>query len=136
MQVEWGRPCVLNLGTMAVTEQLDANKVLGLSHFKFLLPPVSSRQSLCFLYSLSLVFLLEEFWRIVVANLPKEDSWHVFFYGVRMFMKTGIYAVGLIKSCLVCYINCKLCLLFWLFRLIVALKGREKYKSDSGCWND
>ena len=57
------------LGTMAVTEQLDAYKVLGLNPYKYLLAP----------RLIATVIMLN------IANLYKEVSWSVFFYGVRMF---------------------------------------------------
>ena len=91
------------LGRMAVTEQLDAYKVLGLSPFKFLLAPrlVATVIMLPVLTIFSIfVGILGGF---VVAYLSKEVSWHVFFYGVRMFYENWDFAVGLIKSVLYGY---------------------------------
>ncbi len=86
------------LGTMAVTEQLDAYKVLGLSPYKFLLAPrlIATVLMLPVLTIISiLIGLLGGF---AVAYLFKDVSWHVFFYGVRMFYQDWDFVVGLIKA--------------------------------------
>ena len=73
------------LGTMAVTEQLDAYKVLGLSPYKFLLAP----RLIATVIMIPVLTVLSIFIGIVggyeVAHLYKEVSFSVFFYGVRMF---------------------------------------------------
>lgn len=88
------------LGTMAVTEQLDAYKVLGLSPYKFLLAPrlIATVIMLPVLTIISIfIGLLGGF---VVAYLFKDVSWHMFFYGVRMFYQDWDFIVGLIKAAL------------------------------------
>ena len=88
------------LGTMAVTEQLDAYKVLGLSPFKFLLAP----RLIATVIMLPVLTIISIFIGIVggyeVAHLYKEVSWSVFFYGVRMFYHNWDLVVGLIKATL------------------------------------
>ena len=88
------------LGTMAVTEQLDAYKVLGLSPFKFLLAP----RLIATVIMLPVLTVISIFIGIVggyeVAHLYKEVSWSVFFYGVRMFYHNWDLVVGLIKATL------------------------------------
>ena len=88
------------LGTMAVTEQLDAYKVLGLSPFKFLLAP----RLIATVIMLPVLTVISIFIGIVggyeVAHLYKEVSWSVFFYGVRMFYQNWDLVVGLIKATL------------------------------------
>jgi phospholipid/cholesterol/gamma-HCH transport system permease protein len=88
------------LGTMAVTEQLDAYNVLGLNPYKFLIVPriFSAIIMLPVLTILSIfVGLLGGF---VVAYLYKEVSFHMFFSGVRLSYKDWDFAVGLMKSAL------------------------------------
>ena len=88
------------LGTMAVTEQLDAYKVLGLSPYKYLLAP----RLIATVIMLPVLTILSIFIGIVggyeVAHLYKEVSWSVFFYGVRMFYQNWDLVVGLIKATL------------------------------------
>lgn len=88
------------LGTMAVTEQLDAYKVLGLNPYKFLLAP----RLLATVIMLPVLTIISIFIGIVggyeVAHLYKEVSWSVFFYGVRMFYHNWDLVVGLIKAVL------------------------------------
>ncbi len=86
------------LGTMAVTEQLDAYKVLGLNPYKFLLTP----RLIASVFMLPVLTVLSIFIGIVggyaVAYLCKEVSFHVFFYGVRMFYEDWNLFVGLLKA--------------------------------------
>lgn len=86
------------LGTMAVTEQLDAYKVLGLSPHKFLLAP----RLIATVIMLPLLTVISIFVGIVggyaVAAIYKDVSFAVFFYGVRMFYENWDLAVGLIKA--------------------------------------
>ena len=88
------------LGTMAVTEQLDAYKVLGLNPYKYLLAP----RLIATVIMLPVLTILSIFIGIVggyeVAHLYKEVSWSVFFYGVRMFYQNWDLVVGLIKATL------------------------------------
>ncbi|MCF0215641.1 MAG: ABC transporter permease [Fibrobacteraceae bacterium] len=91
------------LGTMAVTEQLDAYKVLGLSPYKFLLAP----RLIATVIMLPVLTIISIFIGIAggyeVAHLYKEVSWSVFFYGVRMFYQNWDLVVGLIKATLYGY---------------------------------
>ena len=91
------------LGTMAVTEQLDAYKVLGLSPYKFLLAP----RLIATVIMLPTLTIISIFLGIAggyeVAHLYKEVSWSVFFYGVRMFYHNWDLVVGLIKATLYGY---------------------------------
>ena len=91
------------LGTMAVTEQLDAYKVLGLSPYKFLLAP----RLIATVIMIPVLTVLSIFIGIVggyeVAHLYKEVSFSVFFYGVRMFYQNWDLIVGLIKATLYGY---------------------------------
>jgi phospholipid/cholesterol/gamma-HCH transport system permease protein len=88
------------LGTMAVTEQLDAYNVLGMNPYKFLIVPriTAGVVMLPVLTILSIfVGLLGGF---VVVYLYKDVSFHMFFTGVRLSYKDWDFAVGLIKSVL------------------------------------
>ena len=91
------------LGTMAVTEQLDAYKVLGLNPYKFLLAP----RLIATVIMIPVLTILSIFIGIVggyeVAHLYKEVSFSVFFYGVRMFYQNWDLIVGLIKATLYGY---------------------------------
>lgn len=91
------------LGTMAVTEQLDAYKVLGLNPYKFLLTP----RLMASIIMLPVLTIISIFVGIiggyVVAHLYKEVSFHVFFYGVRMFYEDWNLFVGLVKATLYGY---------------------------------
>lgn len=91
------------LGTMAVTEQLDAYKVLGLNPYKFLLAP----RLLASVIMLPVLTIFSIFVGIIggfaVAYLYKEVSFHVFFYGVRMFYEDWNLVVGLVKATLYGY---------------------------------
>lgn len=91
------------LGTMAVTEQLDAYKVLGLNPYKFLLAP----RLMASVIMLPILTIFSIFVGIIggfaVAYLYKEVSFHVFFYGVRMFYEDWNLVVGLVKAVLYGY---------------------------------
>lgn len=86
------------LGTMAVTEQLDAYKVLGLSPYRFLLAP----RLIATVIMIPVLTIISIFIGIVggyeVAHLYKDVSFSVFFYGVRMFYQNWDLIVGLIKA--------------------------------------
>lgn len=86
------------LGTMAVTEQLDAYRVLGLNPYKFLLAP----RLIATVIMIPVLTVISIFVGIVggyeVAHLYKEVSFSVFFYGVRMFYQNWDLAVGFIKA--------------------------------------
>ena len=88
------------LGTMAVTEQLDAYNVLGLNPYRFLLAP----RLIASVVMLPILTIISIFIGIVggyaTAFLYKEVSFSTFFYGVRMFYEDWDFAVGLIKAAL------------------------------------
>lgn len=88
------------LGTMAVTEQLDAYTVLGLNPYKFLLTP----RLLAALIMLPVLTIISIFIGILggyaTAHLYKDVSFAVFFYGVRLFYQDWNLVVGLIKATL------------------------------------
>lgn len=91
------------LGTMGVTEQLDAYKVLGMNPYKFLLAPrlLASVIMLPVLTILSIfVGLLGGF---LVSYFYRDVSFHMFFSGVRISYKDWDFAVGLIKATLFGY---------------------------------
>jgi phospholipid/cholesterol/gamma-HCH transport system permease protein len=86
------------LGTMAVTEQLDAMKCLGLNPYRFLLAPrlVGTVLILPILTIISMaVALLGGFF---VAHVGKDVTASMFFFGVRLFYTDWDLAVGLMKS--------------------------------------
>lgn len=88
------------LGTMAVTEQLDAYHVLGLNPYKFLLTP----RLLASVIMLPVLTIVSIFVGILggylTAFLYKDVSFHIFFYGVRMFYEDWNLVVGLLKATL------------------------------------
>jgi phospholipid/cholesterol/gamma-HCH transport system permease protein len=91
------------LGTMAVTEQLDAYKVLGLNPYKFLMAPrlIAAVFMLPVLTILSIALgILGGF---VVAYLYRDVSFQMFFSGVRISYRDWDFAVGLIKAALFGY---------------------------------
>lgn len=86
------------LGTMAVTEQIDAMRILGLNPFKFLLAPrlVAAVVMMPVLTIFSmLVAILGGF---VVSHLGKDVTWQMYFFGVRLFYNNWDLLVGLFKS--------------------------------------
>ena len=91
------------LGTMAVTEQLDAYNVLGLNPYRFLLAP----RLIATIIMLPVLTIISIFIGIVggyaTAALYKEVTFSTFFYGVRMFYEDWDFAVGLIKAALYGY---------------------------------
>lgn len=91
------------LGTMAVTEQLDAYKVLGLNPYKFLLAPrlLAAVIMLPVLTIISIaVGLVGGF---LVSYFYRDVSFHMFFSGVRISYRDWDFAVGLIKATLFGY---------------------------------
>lgn len=91
------------LGTMAVTEQLDAFKVLGLNPYKFLLAPrlLATVIMLPVLTIISIaVGLLGGF---LVSYLYKDVTFHMFFSGVRISYADWDFFVGLVKATLFGY---------------------------------
>jgi phospholipid/cholesterol/gamma-HCH transport system permease protein len=88
------------LGTMAVTEQLDAYNVLGMNPYKFLIVPrISSAVIMLPVLTILSIFvgLLGGY---VVAYLYKDVTFHMFFSGVRLSYKDWDFTVGLIKAAL------------------------------------
>jgi phospholipid/cholesterol/gamma-HCH transport system permease protein len=86
------------LGTMAVTEQIDAMKCLGLDPYKHLLAP----RLMASIFMLPVLTILSAFVAIMggflVSYLAKDITWDMFFYGVRLFYSDWDMVVGLIKS--------------------------------------
>lgn len=91
------------LGTMAVTEQLDAYKVLGMNPYKFLLAP----RLLATVIMLPILTILSIFVGLLggffVSYFYRDVSFHMFFSGVRISYRDWDFAVGLIKATLFGY---------------------------------
>jgi phospholipid/cholesterol/gamma-HCH transport system permease protein len=93
-----GAAMAAELGTMAVTEQLDAMKVLNLNPYRFLLAP----RLLAALVMLPLLTIFSSLVAILGAlavvttfrDLPAET----FFFGVRLFYADWDLFVGLLKA--------------------------------------
>ncbi|HSQ43108.1 MAG TPA: ABC transporter permease, partial [Fibrobacteraceae bacterium] len=86
------------LGTMAVTEQIDAMRILGLNPFRFLLAPrlVATVFMMPILTIISMtVAILGGF---AVAHVGKDVTWPVFMFGVRMFYTDWDLFIGIFKS--------------------------------------
>jgi phospholipid/cholesterol/gamma-HCH transport system permease protein len=86
------------LGTMAVTEQIDAMRILGLNPFKFLLAPrlVATVMMMPVLTIISMfVAILGGF---AVSHFGKDVSWQMYFFGVRLFYTDWDLLMGLFKS--------------------------------------
>jgi phospholipid/cholesterol/gamma-HCH transport system permease protein len=105
-----GAAMTAELGTMAVTEQLDAMKVLNLNPFRFLLAPrlLAGMVMLPMLTIFStLVAILGA---LAVVNLFKGVSTETYWYGVRLFYTDWDLFVGLFKSfifgTLICLFGC------------------------------
>lgn len=93
-----GAAMTAELGTMAVTEQLDAMKVLNLNPFRFLMAP----RLLAAMVMLPMLTIFSSFIAILgallVVTLFKGLSPESFFYGVRLFYTNWDMFVGLLKS--------------------------------------
>ncbi len=93
-----GAAMTAELGTMAVTEQLDAMKVLNLNPFRFLLAP----RLLASMVMLPMLTIFSSFIAILgalaVVTLFKGLSPEAFWYGVRLFYTNWDMFVGLLKS--------------------------------------
>jgi len=88
------------LGTMAVTEQLDAYNILGLNPYKFLIVPrITATVIMIPILTILSIFvgLLGGF---VVVYLYRDVSFHMFFSGVRLSYRDWDFAVGLMKAAL------------------------------------
>lgn len=86
------------LGTMAVTEQIDAMRILGLNPFKFLLAPrlVATVLMMPVLTVISMtVAILGGF---AVSHFGKDVTWQMYFFGVRLFYSDWDLVMGLFKS--------------------------------------
>jgi len=88
------------LGTMAVTEQLDAYNVLGMNPYKFLIVPRISAATIMLPVLTVLSIFVGLIGGFVVAYLYRDVSFHMFFSGVRISYKDWDFAVGLIKASL------------------------------------
>lgn len=93
-----GAAMTAELGTMAVTEQLDAMKVLNLNPFRFLLAP----RLLAGMVMLPLLTIFSSFVAILgalaVVTWFKGLSPESFWYGVRLFYTNWDLFVGILKS--------------------------------------
>ncbi|MGL1933634.1 MAG: ABC transporter permease [Fibrobacterales bacterium] len=92
-----GAAMCAEIGTMAVTEQLDAMHCLALNPFRFLLAP----RLVATLIMLPVLTVLSSFIAILggyAVSHFKGISFDMFFYGVRLFYTNGDLAVGLTKS--------------------------------------
>jgi len=93
-----GAAMTAELGTMAVTEQLDAMKVLNLNPFRFLMAP----RLLAAMVMLPMLTIISSFIAILgallVVTLFKGLSPESFFYGVRLFYTNWDMFVGILKS--------------------------------------
>jgi phospholipid/cholesterol/gamma-HCH transport system permease protein len=93
-----GAAMTAELGTMAVTEQLDAMKVLNLNPFRFLMAP----RLLAGMIMLPMLTIFSSFVAILgalaVVTLFKGLSPESFFYGVRLFYTNWDMFVGILKS--------------------------------------
>lgn len=93
-----GAAMTAELGTMAVTEQLDAMKVLNLNPFRFLLAP----RLLAGMVMLPMLTIFSSFIAILgalaVVTLFKDLSPESFWYGVRLFYTHWDLFVGIFKS--------------------------------------
>jgi phospholipid/cholesterol/gamma-HCH transport system permease protein len=104
-----GAAMTAELGTMAVTEQLDAMKVLDLNPFRFLMAP----RLLASMIMLPMLTIFSSFIAILgalaVVTLFKGLSPESFWYGVRLFYTNWDMFVGILKS--------------FVFGIIIALFG-------------
>ena len=86
------------LGTMAVTEQIDAMRILGLNPFKFLLSP----RLVATIIMMPVLTIISMFVAIMggfaVSYFGKDVTWQVFMFGVRLFYNNWDMAVGIFKS--------------------------------------
>ena len=93
-----GAAMTAELGTMAVTEQIDAMKVLDLNPFRFLMAP----RLLASMIMLPMLTILSSFIAILgalaVVTLFKGLSPESFWYGVRLFYTNWDMFVGILKS--------------------------------------
>jgi phospholipid/cholesterol/gamma-HCH transport system permease protein len=93
-----GASMTAELGTMAVTEQLDAMKVLDLNPFRFLLAP----RLVAGMVMLPMLTIFSTFVAILgalaVVTLFKDLSPETFFSGVRLFYTNWDMFVGILKS--------------------------------------
>lgn len=98
MAARIGASICSELGTMAVTEQLDAMKCLGLNPYRFLLAPrlMGTMLIMPVLTIISMaVALLGGF---AVVYFGKDVTSDMFFFGVRLFYTDWDLLVGVIKS--------------------------------------
>lgn len=93
-----GAAMCAELGTMAVTEQLDAFKCLNLNPYRYLLAP----RVLAALIMMPVLTVISSFVAIMgaygIAYIFVDLEWEMFFKGVRLFYDDKDVYVGLIKS--------------------------------------
>jgi len=88
------------LGTMAVTEQLDAYSVLGMNPYKFLIVPRITATVIMIPILTILSIFVGLMGGFVVVYLYRDVSFHMFFSGVRLSYKDWDFTVGIIKAAL------------------------------------
>ncbi len=93
-----GAAMCAELGTMAVTEQLDAMKCLNLNPYRYLLAP----RLIASVVMMPILTIISSFVAILgayfVAWIFTGLSWEMFFKGVRLFYENKDVWVGLTKS--------------------------------------
>ena len=93
-----GAAMCAELGTMAVTEQLDAMKCLNLSPYRYLLAPRLAAAVIMLPVLTVIASLISILSGWGVAWLGREVPFDIFMNGVRMFYEDWDMVVGLIKS--------------------------------------
>jgi len=86
------------LGTMAVTEQIDAMRILGLNPFRFLLAPrlVATVIMMPILTIISMAVAIMG--GLAVSYFGKDVTAQVYFFGVRLFYNDWDLFMGLFKA--------------------------------------
>lgn len=86
------------LGTMAVTEQIDAMRILGLNPYKFLLAP----RVIATVFMMPVLTIISMAVAIVggflVSWLAKDVTWQMYIFGVRLFYTNFDLVMGLFKA--------------------------------------
>lgn len=86
------------LGTMAVTEQIDAMRILGLNPFKFLLAPRLAAAVIMMPILTIISMFVAILGGFAVSHFGKDISFASFFFGVKLFFNNWDLFVGLFKS--------------------------------------
>jgi phospholipid/cholesterol/gamma-HCH transport system permease protein len=93
-----GAAMTAELGTMAVTEQLDAMKVLNLNPFRFLMAPRLFAAMIMLPMLTIFSSLIAILGALAVVTIFKGLSPESFWYGVRLFYTNWDMFVGILKS--------------------------------------